>query len=213
MTDESRGADRLRGNGVALVREREMARKVQAALGRLYVLEATCDVGDYIAPAESGERETLLLREQDDGIEVSLRLAPLTPTASGDGLELDGVCQLIEGVSHFVYLAERAKTDRPTTQLELEIQAEVDKYVVLAASLPELDVEASGRLRRRLYEGVAYTHAPASEQGERYRLANSVATRFTHRLERECVAHGRFRELRGALRSFFRMGQSDKLRA
>jgi hypothetical protein len=200
---------KLRGNGVELVREREMARRVQGALARLYALDASVDVRDFIEPAGAGERETLFLRECGDGVEVSLRLAPL---ASESSVDLDGVCQLIEGVSHFVYIAERAKAGRPATQLELEIQAEVDKYVVLAAALDRLDVRSSERLRDRLYDRVSYVHDEGSEFGDRYRMANAVAKRFTRRLECDYLARRRIVEMREALRVFFRMGQQDKLR-
>jgi hypothetical protein len=216
-----RDAERLRGNGVELVRERELARKVQAALARLYSLDATEDVRDFIELAAEGERETLLVRESEDGLELSLRLAPIasvrpaperTSASTERHLSLDGVCQLIEGVSHFVYIAERAEAGRSTTQLELEIQAEVDKYVVLAAATRDLDVEASEKLRGRLYDRVAFTHEAESEPGARYRVANAVAKRFTRRLERDYLARWRIGEMHQALRAFFRMGQSDKLR-
>lgn len=228
--DRASDENRLRGNGVALVREREMARKVQSALSRLYSLDTTCDVADYIESADEGQRETLLVRESADGLELSLRLAPVfgfaTPPRDGadeqnerEGsaarrdLHLDSVCQLIEGVSHFVYIAERANSGRSTTQLELEIQAEVDKYVVLGSSLRNLDVRTSERLRARLYDRVTYMHEADSEVGERYRVANEVAKRFTRHLEREYLAKWRIPHMRQALRSFFRMGQTDKLRA
>lgn len=196
----------LRGNGVELVRERELARRVQNALYRLYAIDGAEDVRDFIEPADDGERETLLVRQSESGLEISLRLAPLKGA-------LDGLCQLIEGVSHFVYVAHRAEAERETTQLELEIQAEVDKYVVLASSIEGLDEDKSGDLRRRLYDEVAFVHAAESERGDRYRVANGVAQRFTRRIERDFVAKNRFGEMQRALRAFFRMGQADKLRA
>ena len=39
----------------------------------------------------------------------------------------------VEGVSHFVYVMVRARAERPFSGLELELQAEVDKYLL---SLP-----------------------------------------------------------------------------
>ena len=36
----------------------------------------------------------------------------------------------VEGVSHFVYLVHRARQERPVSAVELELQAEVDKYLV-----------------------------------------------------------------------------------
>ena len=46
----------------------------------------------------------------------------------------------VEGVSHFIYAAICARAERPVTQLELELQAEVDKYVTCL-----LDNGAGGR--------------------------------------------------------------------
>lgn len=198
---------RLEGNGAGLVREIALASRVQRALETLYRLERSADVHEFMAAADEGERETLLVREHEDGMELSLRVPRL------GGGQLDPICQIIEGVSHFVYLADRATRRREATQLELEVQAEVDKYVVLAASMAGFDEVRSKHLREHLYERVSFVHAAESVEGERYRLANQCARRFTARLEREYVARARFGELHGELRAFFHMGQGDKLRA
>ena len=208
----------LVGNGVDLVRERALARSVQRALERLYQIEGAPDVHEFVQRAADGERESLRLRQGEDGVlEVALHLPSLGPT-------LDALCQLIEGVSHFVYVAERARVDREATQLELELQAEVDKYVVLLASARDLGTgdgaEAFGRgavarsetLRTHLYERVHFQHAQGSEPGDRYRVANATAAKFARRLEREFIAPRRILQMRDELRLFFRMGQEDKLR-
>jgi hypothetical protein len=204
-----KGTRRLVGNGVELVRERALAGTVQEALERVYQLDRVVDVGDYVKEAEAGEREALLLREAHDGaLEVSLRLPQLEGEAG-----LDALCQIIEGVSHFVYVVERARVRREATQLEMELQAEVDKWVVLAASLREtLDVDRSADLRSRLYERVSFEHDEASELGHRYRVANDAANRFVRRLERDYVGRCRFGEMRVELRRFFHEGQEEKLR-
>jgi hypothetical protein len=200
---------RLEGNGVELVRERALAGTVQEALERLYWLDRVADVGDYLKEAEAGEREALLLREANDGaLEMTLRLPALEGEAG-----LDVLCQIIEGVSHFVYVVERARVHREATQLEMELQAEVDKWVVLAASLRgSLDVDRSADLRARLYERVSFEHDEASEEGQRYRLANDAAHRFVRRMERDYVGRARFGEMRVELRRFFHEGQEEKLR-
>jgi hypothetical protein len=204
-------ARKLEGNGVALVRERALAGRVQDALERVYQLDRVADVGDYLKEAAAGEREALLLRQADDGaLEVTLRLPPL----EGEG-GLDALCQIIEGVSHFVYVVERARRQREATQLEMELQAEVDKWVVLAASVASrgpLDVDQSADLRWRLYERVSFEDDEASERGERYRVANDAAHCFVRRLERDFVGRARFGEMRVELRRFFHVGQEDKLR-
>jgi len=203
----------LEGNGAGLVKEIALANRIQRGLENLYRLDRSADVEDFITRAHDHEREALLLRETDEGIEVRLRIPRLDPNESSGGSKLDSICQIIEGVSHFVYIAHRASREQETTQLELELQAEVDKYVVLAASLERFDESVSRRLREQLYEAVAFVYATDSVEGERYRLANERAWRFTGRLEREFVARGRYAELRAELHRFFHMVQWDKLRA
>ncbi len=191
----------LRGFGVDIVREREIACKVQTLIERFYGIDHVADVTDYIERGDG--REQLLVHRADDGaVELRLELPRIDEN-------LDGVCQIIEGVSHFVYVARRASQDRTTTALELEIQAEVDKYVVLAGDLETLDVDRSARLRHRLYERVTFTNALLEE---RYRLANDTALRFTRRLERTHVAERRHSALRNELNAFFACGQEGKLR-
>jgi len=199
-----------------LARVRSLAARVQRALERLYQLDHVVSVEGFVRGAGTGEREALLLREGPDGdLEVSVRLPPLPEPEANLGL--DTLCQIIEGVSHFVYVVERARMGRAATQLELELQAEVDKWVVLAASMHSFDAGRSASLRARLYEGFVLLHDDDSteagrELAERYRVANDVAHRFVRRLERDYVGHARFEELHAKLRVFFHIGQEGKLR-
>jgi hypothetical protein len=198
----------LAGNGVALVRERALAADVQGALERVYRLDRVADVGDFVGGTEDGARESVLLRHAADGaLELQVRLPPVD-----DRARFDGVCQIIEGVSHFVYLVERSRAERVATQLELEVQAEVDKWLLLAASLARLDVARSRALRARLYEHVTFSHEADTEVGDRYRVANDVAHSFVRRIERQYVGAARFPEMRDAMRRFFQGGQEEKLR-
>jgi hypothetical protein len=193
------------------VKKLALAARVQGALERLYGLDRVADVEDYLSDERAPhEREALLVRLAEDGaIEMRLCLPAIPPEAS-----LDAICQVIEGVSHFVYVVERARLQRETTQLELELQAEVDKWVVLAESIGAFDAERSAVLRERLYERVAFEHDEETEMGQRYRMANEAAHRFVRRLEREYLsaAGQRHSELREELRRFFHEGQEEKLR-
>lgn len=202
---------KLEGNGAGLVRELALANRIQRGLERLYRLDPCADVEDFVTHAGDGGRETLLVRESDAGLELQLCLPKLGEV--GDDASFDPICQIIEGVSHFVYIADRAAQERETSQLELEVQAEVDKYVVLASSLPAFDERTSRRLRAQLYDEVSFVHDEATEAGERYRLANAVARRFVTRLERDYLSRARYGELQTELRRFFHMGQGEKLRA
>lgn len=206
MTSSANSARYLEGNGVSIVREIALATRIQKGLERLYQLERVVDVEHYIAVEDTG-RETLWVRETEEGLELALRIPAL------QGESLDALCQIIEGVSHFVYIADRAAREQSTTQLELELQAEVDKYVVLSSARPDLDTVQRASLRRSLYEETAYVDEADTEAGQRYRIANQAAHRFVRRLEQKYMATQQdLPSLRQALREFYQMGLEDKLR-
>lgn len=168
------------------------------------------DVLDFVREVEDVEREVLLVREdqEDDVLELALLLPArlLEPGSPRD--DLDGLLQALEGVSHFVYLTERVRAGLPTTLLELELQAEVDKFVLLALEGEQvLHERARDALCDRLFERVRYLDEPGSESGERYRLANNLAARYVRRLD---PGAGKA-ELTARLRRFYRAGQAEKI--
>ena len=136
-------------------------------------------------------REQLLLREADGELAMALfvdaaALANLErndPAARLDDDNFTDFCLAVEGVSHFVYLALRAAQSRPVSQLELELQAEVDKF---ACCLLVAGTAAS--LRRRLYGDVVYADDLDADERERYRTANREAGRYAAALERRFLA-------------------------
>jgi len=182
--------------------------RIQRRLAGLYGLDAP-SVDDFVHVSEDG-REVVYVREADDELEIAVHL----PRHHLEAREptLDGLCQIAEGVSHFLYIAERARRQLPTTWLELELQAEVDKFVLLSDVVPDgrgaFDVARAVRLRERLYEDVSFTHALGSDEGDRYRVANSVAARFAQKVQRLRISGGRVVR---ALRDFYGAGQREKL--
>jgi hypothetical protein len=183
-------------------RTRAELRRIQRRIERYYELESAPDVALFASAGEAGEREVLFVRDGGESVEMALRVPGATPSVGANDVWL----QLLEGVSHFVYLAERVRTSLPSTQLELELQAEVDKFVFLA-----LDDDARQRadqrsLHERIFEQPVFLHAPDTEAGERYRFANRLAARLAARLERRDAA-----EVRALLRRFYRAGQTEKI--
>ena len=90
------------------------------------------------AAVDSGEQ--VLVSEDQDGIDLAVFLdrevldelrAENPMRALHDG-NLDHFWTALEGVSHFVFLAWSAAFERQTTRLELELQAEIDKFVLSA---------------------------------------------------------------------------------
>ena len=62
--------------------------------------------------------------------ELLERLASADPLVQLHAANVADYWTALEGVSHFLYLAWNAGHDKPVSLLELEMQAEVDKYVV-----------------------------------------------------------------------------------
>jgi hypothetical protein len=190
--------------------------RIQARLSRLYGLSDAPPVDDFIEASVEGDREVLVIvdRGGEDDVELALRL----PRAAVEGRpSFDQLCQIVEGVSHFLYVVERARRELPATQLELELQAEVDKYVLLAhgpalaAGPPRFEAGRAARIRRTLFDRVSYVDPAGTETGDRYRFANDLAAGFAARLEKRFARHGRFEQMRAALRRFYCAGQAEKI--
>lgn len=151
--------------------------------------------------SESGQREALLLRESAGELEMALVVPERAANENDDWL------QIAEGVSHFVYVANRARQELPSTQLELELQAEVDKFVLLVLEQVPYDRGEAFEVHSRLYERVRFLHAAGTELGDRYRTANDLAARYVRRL----MSYGQH-ATHAALRRFYRAGQAEKIR-
>jgi hypothetical protein len=120
----------------------------------------------------------------------------------------------LEGVSHFLYLAWNAGHDRPVSILELEMQAEVDKYV---ASYWLLRRQLPGRfpaeLCRILFERTRIDPRLAGDREDLYREASRYAQKFCRRLERSLrrTGSGTEGEVLAELRRFYRFTNARKL--
>lgn len=198
---------------------RTLPARVQRGLERLYGLDAP-PVDAFIRPADDeapeavrASREALLLRGRGDDLEIALVL-PRRTLEPRDAISVDEVCQVVEGVSHFLYVVERARRRVPTTQLELELQAEVDKFVVLMGGIhpkaAAFEPNRARSVRTALFHNVRFADPPGTERGDRYRLANRLAARWTERLERR-LARGGFATMRGELRQFHAADLSEKI--
>jgi len=148
------------------------------------------------------------VRELEDAVEIALLLPEGLLADDERGIDADLVLQAVEGVSHFVFLVERVRKGLPTTRLELELQAEVDKFVLLALAERRTGHAERFALRRSLFEHVRYLHGEGSEEGDRYRLANELADRYVRRFDPGAPGG----EVRAELCRFYRASQGDKIR-
>src|SRR6185503_2934808 len=167
---------------------------------------------------ERRPREQLLVCEGDGEMSIALFVDPaaianLVRHDPGHRLgdhNLGDFLLAIEGVSHFIYAICCARAERPVTQLELELQAEVDKYVTCLLTT-EPEAGQSEVLRQRLFVHADYEPDLDGDERARYRAANDNAHRYAAWLEATFVATRRIPEMLGELRRFYRDGLAAKL--
>jgi len=196
--------------------------RFQTHLESIYGVRVSEHVEDYLLTQEHFARvrpesrvpEELLVQQDDDGVSLGLYIAPEVqePLSRPQpalnlliGKHLPQYCVAAEGVSHWLYLQHRAGFDSQVSQLELEVQAEVDKFASCALGLWQLGVpHLVNRLRARLFDGVRYFAHLGSEERERYATANRLARGYAGFLERRFLLQrdrdGFLRELRFAFR-------------
>jgi hypothetical protein len=208
---------------------------LQGALAEIYDLPAMPAVGEFLMTDRAELRgytearasdEQLIVAVEGDTVSLALfidgavlaRLAQRDPFAALDHGNIADYLTVAEGVSHFVYVAWNARHDKPVTLLELELQAEVDKYVLGAWLLRE---QGAGRfpreLHRVLFERARVDPAAAAARANLYHTASNYAARFCRRVaaslavSARCPTRGATRELLAELRRFYRWGNARKL--
>lgn len=195
--------------------------RAQRHLEAIYAIEAPSveafmvdrGTAEELAPDQPIRREAVLVAERDGEASIAVFIEPellerVANRAPGEAVEddLDGFAVVTEAVSHFLLLYHRASRDESVSLLELETQAEVDKFVVA-----RLVSGTHLRLRQRLFHGASLAPGMHHEERERYATAGRLADRYCARLER--LPH--VDALLGELRGFWRMSghaRMDRLR-
>jgi len=142
------------------------------------------------------------------------RLAAANPIEALHSGNVADYWTALEGVSHFIYLAWNAAHDRAVSLLELELQAEIDKYVSSWWLLREQDPERyPAELHRLLFERTRIDERLAGGRADLYREANQNAARFCRRLERLLLAETERRRAEALceLRRFYRLSRERKM--
>ena len=163
--------------------------------------------------------EQLLVAQDDAGLRmgVYIEAAALSQLRRDDPDEalhsgnLRAFALLAEGVSHFLCVSWCAANDRSVSPLELELQAEIDKFVCAALLLrAQTGSDQCAPLIRVLFDHIRFDPALDASERDRYRTANGDARRYCQFLAGYLVAR-RFHELRRELRRFYRLSRNDKV--
>ena len=203
-----------------------MLTPLQRGLELLNRVETHLDVNDFLIDEDTrarlwdarAPREQLLLAERDGDLELALfvdqrtlaNLAARDPRDRLDDHNLGDFLLAVEGVSHFVYVVWRARHERQVSALELELQAEIDKYVTCLLTM-DGQGGAPADLRARLFDRVSFYDDLDGEERERYQVANSNARSYAASLNDRFVARGDVVGMLAELRRFYRLGIAEKL--
>lgn len=208
-----------------------MLQNLYRQLAELYELEAPHNIEDFLitdlaqasplqAAALRQAREQLFVREGEQQLDVALfldrsvvaNLKLTNPVSNLSRSEINDYWLAIEGISHFLYLTWRGAYERELTQLEMELQAEIDKYVCSCLSLPgERRRQWLPQLHHILFEQTVIESADDPRRAERYATANRYAARYCQALLPR-LRQGLSLALMNELRRFYRLSQNEKLR-
>ena len=203
---------------------------VQQQLQGIYDIDVGYDIRQFtitdriIAEAIDNRKprgsEQLLIKQQDDCLDISLfldrtvldELHTNNPFTQLHQENLKPYWLAVEGVSHFLYIAWRAGFDRQVSQLELELQAEIDKFVcaseLLARQNSTIDSHA---LWTCLFKNFYLHKHLNTEQTRRYLQANEYAAEYCNYITSEFVQQRKVANYYQQLRRFYRLGQQAKM--
>ena len=197
-----------------------MLREIQAHLESIYRIQAP-DVEKFRIDREQlvrvmGEalrdaEEWVLLRETDDGIDIAVfvdechldALSQISCISRAPLEAFSAFCAATEGVSHFLMLFERYRRQEPVRMLELEAQAEVDKFVCASLHQPNHSEEWWARL----FRDAAVVDGLCVEESDRYEEAGRLAAGFCSALDQ----HPNVAEWLYHLRCFWRASGAQRL--
>jgi len=208
-----------------------LLRQLQGLLSGIYDAPLRYDVHDFLftdracLPARmraSGTDEQVLVVEEGEVASIGLfldaalleRLSVADPLRTLNAANIADYWTALEGVSHFVYLAWNAGHDRGVSLLELELQAEIDKYVASWWLLRQQDpARFPAELHPLLFARARIDTALAAGRVQLYRDANDYAARFCLRLSRQLAGAASERgEALVELRRFYRLSRERKVR-
>ena len=152
------------------------------------------DADEWVLVREDSGVLDLAVFVADDHIDAlesarDLRSAAIT--------EFSSFCAATEGVSHFLMLIERIRRSEPVSLLELEAQAEVDKFISARFHHPE----HASILWRRLFREAELCDGLTEEEIARYKEAGRLAIGYCAALEGAPNVDHILRTLRGFWRA------------
>ncbi len=205
-----------------------MLDRIQEHLEAIYGLRCEYRARDFLVDSRTAKalggtgrnREELLVSHEGDTLDVALYLEPEMlkrvtsfehePAAALND-DLPSFCEVAEGVSHFVYVTHTAALERRVSLLELEAQAEVDKFAMCVLLRWGQEGAAwAAKLLGTLFQRVRFNELLSADERWRYQEANRLALCYAKRLLR-LLRDGQMDRFLAELRHAYRLGAEAKL--
>ncbi|MGR8948878.1 MAG: hypothetical protein ACU84Q_12580 [Gammaproteobacteria bacterium] len=166
-------------------------------------------------------KETLYVQESEGNLDISLFINEeiiefLNNLAGSDNWtfrDIKDYLLALEGVSHFQYLIWNAERKKSVTLFELELQAEVDKYVLASMIIAEQRAGCIPKdLHGYLFDTVSFGTDLTPPVATRYREANHYASKYCRALKSEFPWQHNQQDFLTEIRRFYRLPQNEKVR-
>ena len=174
---------------------KELISQIESILAATYRFDPLVSASDYIIDdnqlkamnIDVTQRAAVVFDDQSEDLFIGLFLNETIkelvtnddPRHALHNDNIDPLCVIAEEISHFHLILQRKFHDLPTSLVELEWQAEIDKLLVASKLLYEQHGHSHlSQLRQHLYESVA----SISRDGP-YELANDLAAKFWHKYD------------------------------
>jgi hypothetical protein len=170
--------------------------------------------------SSSHQKGLMLLLPEGDELQVALyihdqvinNLRIYNPLLGLHEKNIHDFCIMVEEVSHFLYTTWKARQDMQITRLEIELQGEVDKFILCTfyASNSQLRPDRLP-LKELLFETFRFEEDLPQEWIQRYTIASKLARNYCHFLENHFIKKNLLPQMIEEIRQFYRFSQTEKI--
>lgn len=204
-----------------------LIQQVEDELARTYRFDLSASVCDYLLSEESAllhapsHRAAVLVRHDPQGDELHLglylcrdiveQIESQNPLQELTLDNLDAFCVLVEELSHFHLLANRASLSQQVSRLELEWQGEIDKVLVAGSFLlRQTGTPCFAQLAHLIFDRSSLLGHDPQIYEEASRFAAQHWYQFLHEVKR-LRAGEQWAQARERFQTTYRLPWSDKL--
>lgn len=212
-----------------------LLKKIQQQFETIYQLPRDLSIEDFLINQETLERlkvqpgslpnalnhkGLMLLFPEGDELRLAIylhkhimnNLHKHNPILGLNEKNINAFCTMAEEVSHFLYTTWKARYSIQMTMLELELQAEVDKFIICTFYCLNHESRVNSLpLKELLFETFSLEKDLPLESKNRYSTASKLALHYCHFLENHFIKKTLFSQMIEEIRMFYRLGQTDKI--